>query len=474
MALAASTVAQMMPAGPSPDSGMKGVWRVVRAEPAPWTRPHTLSKAETPLLEYAVEFNDGQVKGPAPLACKSAQYSSGVTYGDGLFDGKLKGANEDKMAAAAHLARGTPSTFRTICAGVQRDYYIDDDADMVMAVGDVLYTLQRPTGMDTDQYAAGFSGPSFDCSKAASAVDKLICSDASLSKADKKMSAAYRRLQKEETPASFVTIQASQRAWLAYVRKSCGDTAKPSDDQGDRNKMQDCLSENYTDRAERLEALKIQKSGAMTLEPRARFFSRLAKPEIEDSDFYPWMNGTPQAAPFNAWVAKVLKLDKRRMDDKDLFPFDHDVDDMKLSARRTYSVARFDAHVVSFRVQTFDYTGGAHEAIGEYEFNWDIDRGRPIELGGIFIKGKDWVKFATDYCMQDLKKQFAERGDEYPDRPAVEAVVRDNAWLFAKDHATVHFTVYSITSFAGGEYDVDIPYTVLKPYLRSDAPVLIR
>ena len=48
------------------------------------------------------------------------------------------------------------------------------------------------------------------------------------------------------------------------------------------------------------------------------------------------------------------------------------------------------------------------------------------------------------------------------------------ARLFAGNHATVHFTVYSISSFSGGEYDVDIPYTVLKPYLRSDAPVLIR
>src|ERR1700691_2698610 len=127
----------MMPAGPSPESGLKGVWRVIRAETAPWARAHTLKKAETPLLEYAVQFKDGEVTGPAPLACNSAQYSSGVTYGDGLFDGRLKGAREDAMAAAAHLSRGSATTFRTICGNVQRDYYIDDDADMVMAEGDV-------------------------------------------------------------------------------------------------------------------------------------------------------------------------------------------------------------------------------------------------------------------------------------------------------------------------------------------------
>lgn len=464
----------MMPAGTSPESGLKGVWRVIRAEPAPWAKPRKLTKAQTPLLEYAVEFKDGEVKGPAPLACTNAQYSSGVTYGDGLFGGRLKGPREDAMAATAHLSRGTPTTFRTICGNVQQDYYIDDDADLVAAIGDVLYTLERPTGMDIDQYKPGFSGPSFDCNKATSATDQLICTDATLSKADKKMVAAYRRLQKEETPESFATVLSAQRGWLAYVRKSCGDKKKTPDDQGDRNKLQDCLSENYSDRADRLDALKVQTSGTLTLEPRMRFFSRLSKPQTEDSDIYPWMNGGPEAASFNVWIAKTLKLDKRRMDDKDLFPFGHDVDDLKLSARRTYSVARFDAHIVSFQISTFDYTGGAHEAIGEEEFNWDTAKGKPIDPEGIFIKGKGWVKFSTDYCLKDLKRQFAEQESDGPDRPAVETVVKSGAWLFGRDHATVHFTVYAIASFAGGEYDVDIPYTVLKPYLRSDAPVLIR
>ncbi len=464
----------MMPAGPSPESGLKGVWRVVRAQPAPWAKPHRLTKAEEPLLEYAVEFKESEVNGPPLLACKNAQYSSGVTYSDGLFSGKLIGDKNGAMAAAVRLSRGTPSTFRTICGSTQRDYYIDDDADLVMAVGDIVYTLQRPTGMDTDQYKPGFSGPSFDCSKAALAADQMICSDAALSKADAKMASAYRRLQKEETAASFTTVQAAQRAWIDYVRKSCGGNAKTSKDQGDRNTLQDCLSENYTDRAERLDAIKVQKSGALILEPRARFFSRLAKPQTEDSDFYPWMSGGPEATPFNAWIGKTLNLDKRRMDDKDLFPFGHDVDDLKLSARRTYSVARFDTHVVSFQVWTFDYTGGAHEAIGEEEFNWDVAHARPFGPQDVFIKGKDWAGFATAYCLKDLKRQFDDQQADGPDKAAVESVVGGPAWLFGRDHATVHFTVYTVASFAGGEYDVDIPYTELKPYLRSDSPVLIR
>ena len=54
----------------------------------------------------------------------------------------------------------------------------------------------------------------------------------------------------------------------------------------------------------------------------------------------------------------------------------------------------------------------------------------------------------------------------------MEAVVRDaDNWLWGADAATVHFTVYTIASFSGGESDVRIPYDTLAPYLRSDAPI---
>jgi hypothetical protein len=36
-----------------------------------------------------------------------------------------------------------------------RDDCIDDASDLKMAQGDAIYTLERPTGMDTEQYIAG-------------------------------------------------------------------------------------------------------------------------------------------------------------------------------------------------------------------------------------------------------------------------------------------------------------------------------
>ena len=203
-----------------------------------------------------------------------------------------------------------------------------------------------------------------------------------------------------------------------------------------------------------------------------RLFSR-TKPDTEESDIYPWMSGGQQASAFNAWIAKALQLSKKRMDDKQLFPFDNSLpEDMNLYAHRTYSVARFDSKVVSLQILTYDYTGGAHEVLGEAALNWDMVRSRPIGLDELFAKGKPWQKFVTDYCLKELHEQFSGQEAPDPDRSAVQDVVKDGSnWLLGKDKATVHFSVYTIASFSGGEYDVEIPYAKLKPFLRPDAPV---
>lgn len=313
----------------------------------------------------------------------------------------------------------------------------------------------------------GPAGPGLGCGGKPAASLRQICADPAVGKADGRIVNAYRALQAVESKQSFATVRAAQAAWLAYVMASCA-AGHPADD---KNARKDCLEENFTDRAERLAAARVYKSGPLALEPRMRLLTR-ARPETEESDVYPWMSGAKQAAPFNRYIAAKLELGKRRMDDKELFAFGDEVADLKLYARRTYRVARFDARVVSLQISTFDYTGGAHEALGEEAVNWDMRRAKPIALTDVFA-GWKWRRFVVDDCLKDLHRQLAAQQEPDPDRAAVDSVVLDSGnWLWGKDKAIVHFTVYTVASFAGGEYDVDIPYKLLKPYLRPEAPVL--
>ena len=358
----------MMPPGPSPEAGLAGVWRFVGAEMAPWTKPRKLARKDAPLLEYAIDFETSEVKGPPPLACKTAKYQSGVTYQSEMFAGKLSDAGAKKLA----FGNSEVTTFRLTC-GSAKDFYVDDHGDMKFADGDVIYTLERPTGMDTEQYTAGFSGPSFDCTKAKTAGEKLICTDAGLAAADKKLAAAYRALKGSLSAENFATFQSGQRAWIAYTMKSCGADA-PSADAGS---VTECMKTAYDNRTELLESAKVVRAGALTIEPRLRFRTRAA-PETEESDIYPQMRGGPEADAFNAFIAQALKLHRWRMDDKTLFRYGDDTGGAPLHAHRSYSVDRFDARIVKLSITTSDFVGGRDEEIGTRTLTWDMRAGRAI------------------------------------------------------------------------------------------------
>ena len=305
-----------------------------------------LARKDAPLLEFAVEFAAGEAKGPAPLACKDAKYSSGVTYQGEAFGGTFANDKDRVLAKKLHLGEYQLSTYRVVCGNEVLDFYFDKNADLVTLQGDIVYTLERPTGLDPQQYKAGYSGPSFDCTTAKTTGERLICIDAALSKSDKKLGEAYAALKRELSPASFATFQSAQHAWLAYVMESCGANVPMPETFGDRNVITECLNTAFADRVNLFDGLRAERAGRLVLEPRIRFRADTEN-HVEESDVYPWMTGGPQAAVFNAFIFKTMRLDRWRTDDKDAFRLD-DVGEMRLFARRVYTAVRFDGRVVSF------------------------------------------------------------------------------------------------------------------------------
>ncbi len=464
----------MMLPGLSPEAGFAGVWRIIAAKPAAWAKtrakPRKLTSKDVPLLEFAVEFAEGEVKGPAPLSCSSAKYSSGVTYRGEAFGGALAGDKDGTLAKRLHLS-GQISTYRVICGAEVRDFYFDDNADLVTLQDDIVYTLERPTGMDPQQYKIGYSGPSFDCAAAKTTGERLICADAALSKSDKMLGEAYSALKHELSAASFATFVTAERAWLNYVMDSCGTRVPMPETPGDRGVITECLSTEFADRVNQFSGLKADKAGAAALEPRMRFRARFDE-RIAESDIYPWMTGGRGAAAFNAFVFRTLMLRRWRTDDKDVFRTDEDFGAMRRSARRVYTVARFDDRIVSFQVSTDDFAGGNHDLLGQRSFTWDLVHARLVTLDDIFVPTSDWKVFVAARCKEELGKQFGERNATEPDDAEIaETLAKGRNWVWGADQATVIFIFGTIGGLSGGEFDVDIPLAALKPYMKPGAPL---
>jgi uncharacterized protein YecT (DUF1311 family) len=466
----AATAGPMLPAGLEPEAGFAGVWRIIEAKVAPWTKPHRLMRKDAPLLEFAIDFARGEVKGPAPLACKDAKYSSGVTYQGEAFGEALANDKDRKLAKQLHLGEYQLSTYRVVCGNDVRDFYFDQHADLVTLQGDVVYTLERPTGMDPQQYKAGYTGPSFDCTTAKTTGERLICIDAALSKSDKKLAEAYAELKRELSSASLATFQSAQRAWLAYVMESCGANVPMPETLGDRNVITECLNIAFADRVNLFDGLKAERAGTLVLEPRIRFRAD-AKTRVEESDIYPWMTGGPQAAVFNALIFKTMRLNRWRTDDKVVFRLD-DIGEMRLFARRVYTAVRLDARIVSLQISTDDFTGANRDILGQRSFTWDLAKARLITLDDIFAANKDWKAFVAARCKEELHKQFSEReAADLDDAEIADTLAESGNWLWGSNQATVVFLISTISGMTGGEFDVDIPLEALKPYMKPDAPV---
>jgi uncharacterized protein len=86
---------------------------------------------------------------------------------------------------------------------------------------------------------------SFDCTKAKSPVEKVICTDTELSKLDEDLSKVYKDALKEHPVENYVKTR--QRAWIK-TNSYC-----------DKSKLANCLKENYKGRIKQLNEInKIQ------------------------------------------------------------------------------------------------------------------------------------------------------------------------------------------------------------------------
>lgn len=64
-------------------------------------------------------------------------------------------------------------------------------------------------------------GASFDCAKASSVIEKMICTDRQLSDLDEKLGSSYRNAASNAKTS--MAVKARQRAWLIEVRNKCQD-----------------------------------------------------------------------------------------------------------------------------------------------------------------------------------------------------------------------------------------------------------
>jgi len=89
--------------------------------------------------------------------------------------------------------------------------------------------------------AAWSANPSFNCAKASSSVEKLICNDAELADLDRSLSSLYSRVMENSSAADQKRLKTEQRGWV-----------KGRDDCWKSDDMRGCVAREYRYRIDEL------------------------------------------------------------------------------------------------------------------------------------------------------------------------------------------------------------------------------
>lgn len=296
----------------------------------------------------------------------------------------------------------------------------------------------------------------FDCAKASSETEKLICSDTKLKQADDDLGRAWRKARDLLGEAEFKTLRQNQRAWLKTRDARCG--------YGSDAERIDCLLQQTTQRTLIIAAKpKTGPGSGADMVPFASVQAGLKtayEVEIAGVRFVDPVEAGQMA--FNSQVDDLVKQ----------APFTERIDfetPGQLSYNQSITLEYAAPHLVSALVQTWRYDGGAHgnsvfsainvsPQIGELTYDALFSPEAKVELADACengLYGRD-----TDEALD--KAQFKQMFFPEYEKAILTAVGNLSTWTFNSDGARVHFSPYELAPYAAGSFECRLPLSLLK------------
>ncbi|HWD28842.1 MAG TPA: DUF3298 domain-containing protein [Rhizomicrobium sp.] len=298
--------------------------------------------------------------------------------------------------------------------------------------------------------------PSFDCAKAHSPLEKIICTDPKLAAADRKMADAYRAALSRVSPDGRQALRDGQRQWLAMIDTYC--TPQKADE------ARSCLETEYDERNTRL-AKAIYRGGGLTIRAVDVYrLDKVADPSDTNgshggyltTDFsYPQIDAPKSEAErrFNLYLQDQAKAVKGE-EGSDL---DLDFDDLAAAPQ-----------LISVELTSGFYAHGMpHAQYSSHAVHWLLPDGRPLKASDVFKLGMPWQALLRARCFADVKQY----GFIKAEKDLAGMVEDPQDWSFGPTGLTVNFDSYEVASYADGQPEVLIPWSDLRAYLAPHAPV---
>ena len=310
--------------------------------------------------------------------------------------------------------------------------------------------------------AVAQSGPSFDCAKASNAIERAICKDADLAKADRALAAAYKALADRLSGPAKEALEKDQVQWIVARNRAC---------QRDPDVVPYCLKQRY---AARLETLRALGEGSYPFIAAQLITKSATVGQISYSiDIrYPQFDGkTADFATVNRGFAEDAKKSAEEATPK----ADADIGrEQQWTYEQDYALYRPAADAVTVAVSFYGYSGGAHGYGATRCVLVDLRTGRSVRPQGVFASGEESMKELVRLVAADLRKQFVENPgfeDALQPKSLAKLLGETGRYCWRRGKLELIFNAYDVGPYSAGPYKVEIPYDRLRTVLRSDGPL---
>jgi len=126
----------------------------------------------------------------------------------------------------------------------------------------------------------------------------------------------------------------------------------------------------------------------------------------------------------------------------------------------------------SFKFDSSFYAdSAAHPGLNSMTLNYDLDQGRELMLGDLFLSNTNYLETISNYCVAELSKQ------QFFDGPFVDGAkpTADNYrnWNITPDGLLITFDTYQVGPGAAGPQKVTVPYSELTALINPQGPLAV-
>jgi uncharacterized protein len=306
------------------------------------------------------------------------------------------------------------------------------------------------------------TGPSFDCAKAASPIEKAICGDAGLAKADREMATAYAELQMRLDPPARQDLAADQEYWIVGRNRDCPGSALG---------LKPCIADAYNDRTAQLKMFAVGNFPFIATKNLSAH-GTLGKIKWSYDISYPRFDSeTVDYHRLNDDIAAEMK----KTSDEARPTNDADPDrEQEWTYEGVFNFERVGERALMLSLGYNGFAGGAHPFANARCMLIDLRTGLPVPPDGVFAPGNRWLDVLVPLVTADLKHQFEEKPgfDEVLQPDKMTKLLRDqNYYCWATDSLDLEFNAYDVGPYVSGPFEVKIPMATVKPLLRADGPL---